>query len=343
MARKKRMRHENGFGSIVKLSGERRKPYGVRITVGWEDGKQVRKYLGYYRTEKEALIALSEYHKGNYDIDLSKLTLNDMYERWFKRIDGTISDGLLRAHNMAYTRFGDLGKRPFTKIKADHLQDWMDNIDLSPGSKKRVKSTLIQIWKYGIKNDIVQNNYAEHIVLREKVESSGSIFTDDEIKLLWENADKQIVRWVLILMYTGMRIGEMLAMPNESINLEERYMIGGSKTEAGRDRVIPIHDKILPLVKQEMGDTKYLIGSKDNALAYQGVKGRFDNLMKKYNMDHNPHDTRKTAVSLMHGANIPMETIRIIVGHSGKGITEQVYLRKTPQELVDEINKIEIL
>ena len=40
------MRHQNGFGSIVKLSGARRKPYALRITVGWEDGKQVRKYLG---------------------------------------------------------------------------------------------------------------------------------------------------------------------------------------------------------------------------------------------------------------------------------------------------------
>jgi hypothetical protein len=44
----------------------------------------------------------------------------------------------------------------------------------------------------------------------------------------------------------------------------------------------------------------------------------------------------------MHRANIPMETIRIIVGHSGKGVTEQVYLRKHPTELVEAINIMEI-
>lgn len=67
------MRHQNGFGSIHKLGGNRRKPYAVRITVGWKDGKQVRKYLGFYKTQPEALLALAEYHKGEFDIDLSKL------------------------------------------------------------------------------------------------------------------------------------------------------------------------------------------------------------------------------------------------------------------------------
>lgn len=343
MARKKRMRHENGFGSIVKLSGDRRRPYGVRITTGWKDGKQVRKYLGYYRTEKEALIALSEYHKSGYDVDLNKLTLNDVYDRWIKRIETTASIGVLRSHNMAYTRFEDLGNVTFTKLKADHLQDWMDNIELSPGSKKRIKSTMIQLWKYAIKNDIVHSNYAEHIELREKAESTGKLFTDKEIKVLWKNTDSQTARWILILIYTGMRIGEILSMENKSINLKEGYMVGGSKTEAGRDRIIPIHDKIKPLVEQEMNDHKYLLQDKDGAITYKRAKARFEKMMKENKWEHNPHDTRKTAVSIMHGADIPMETIRIIVGHSAKGITEQVYLRKTPKELVNEINKIKIL
>lgn len=44
------MIHQNGFGSIVKLIGARRKPYAVRITVGWKDGKQVRKRIFIKRT-----------------------------------------------------------------------------------------------------------------------------------------------------------------------------------------------------------------------------------------------------------------------------------------------------
>lgn len=53
------MKMENGYGSIVKLSGNRRKPYGVRITVGWKDNKQQRKYLGYFKTPKELVEAIN--------------------------------------------------------------------------------------------------------------------------------------------------------------------------------------------------------------------------------------------------------------------------------------------
>ena len=56
------MRLPNGFGGISKLSGNRRKPYAVRITIGWTDeAKQIVKYLGYYKTRSEALKALSAY------------------------------------------------------------------------------------------------------------------------------------------------------------------------------------------------------------------------------------------------------------------------------------------
>ena len=40
-----KMRNPNGYGSVVKLSGKRRKPFAVRITIGWDNnGKQKYKY-----------------------------------------------------------------------------------------------------------------------------------------------------------------------------------------------------------------------------------------------------------------------------------------------------------
>lgn len=339
------MRAENGFGSVVKLGGNRRKPYAARITVGWKDGKQQRKYVGYYKTQTEALIALAEYHKNGYDIDLANATLGEVYDRWITRLEQKVSKNVLNSHNMARMRFDRLANVPIVRLKADQLQDWMDGIDdLSPGSKKRLKSTMIQIWKYAIKNDIVSTNYAEHIEINEKVEKTGKVFTDQEIKTLWDNVDNPTAQWILILMYTGMRIGELLAMTSDSIYLDKRYMVGGSKSEAGIDRVIPIHDAISPLIQKQLGKSKFLMrDEKGRKLSYAKALEQFKRFMINYKWEHLPHDTRKTAVSMMHGAGIPIETIRIIVGHSGKGVTETVYLYKTPYELVEEINKIKIL
>lgn len=343
--KKQKMRHQNGFGSIVHLSGNRRKPYGVRITTGWQDGKQVRKYLGYYTSEAEALIALADYHKTGYDIDLSKLTLAEVYKRWIERIESKVSKNVLISHNMAYIRFDRLGNVPMVNIKADHLQDWMDGIDnLTAGSKKRIKSTMIQLWKYAIKNDIVTTNYAEHIEITGFVEKTGKIFSKEEIKTLWDNVDDPTVQWVLILIYTGMRIGELLAITKDTVYLDKQYMVGGLKTEAGKDRVIPIHDAILPLIEKRLEHSKYIMGDENgHKITYARALSNFKVLMGKLHLEeHNPHDTRKTAVSIMHTAGIPMETIRVIVGHSGKGVTEKVYLFKTPEELVEAINTVKI-
>lgn len=344
-SKKQQFRHENGFGSIVKLSGNRRKPFAVRITTGWKDGKQIRKYLGYYKSEAEALVALADYHNNGYDIDLSKLTLTDVYTRWINRIENKVSKNVLSTHNMAYSRFENLGRMQFINIKADQLQDWMDNIDLKPGSKKRLKSTMIQLYNYAIRNDLTKTNYARYIEIREKTEKKGIVFSDEELQIIWDNADDSVAQWILILIYTGMRIGELLSLTADTIYLDEGYAIGGSKSEAGIDRVIPFHRDIMPFVRNQLGNAKHFIrDEKGRKLSYQKGLKLFKTFMEehKLNTEHLPHDTRKTAVSLMHSSGIPMETVRVIVGHSGKGVTETVYLYKEPKELVDVINTMNI-
>ena len=341
------MRNENGFGSIVcldKTGKKRRKPWAVRITTGWKNGKQVRKYVGYYKTQKEALVALAEYHKSGVNVDLTKLTLEELFEKWYNRIETTASKNVMESHNMVKNRLDLLGKKLVTEVKADHIRHWLADIDLKPTTKNRMKSTLNQVFDYAVENDMVAKNPVKFVKVESKVEKTGAIFTDEEIKYLWEHADEHIDnKTMLLLIYTGMRIGELLAVKPEDIHLEEGYIIGGSKTEAGRNRVIPIHRKIMPIIVERLNQYKFLVpninGTQSN---YDAINHRFKRLMKARGWNHKIHDTRKTAISIMHRYDIPMEVIRVIVGHSGKGVTEQVYLYKDPKELVEYINKIDL-
>lgn len=345
MVRKRhKLRHPNGFGSIVNLGGNRRKPYGVRITIGWKDGKQVRKYLGYYRTEAEALIALAEYHKNGVDIDLTKLTLREVFDRWLQLQEGrTLSKSVVATHKMAYSRLGKLGNVPIKQVKTTHLQKWLDEIDLKPGSKTKLRSTLGMVFEYATQNDIVSKNYAKFVKIDEKIEKVGKVYTNDEIQLLWKHAHDEDARIILILIYTGMRIGELLNITKDDVHFEKQYMIGGSKTEAGRDRIIPIHDKIVPLVKEQLGDNHWMVQTVNGTKrAYNVVAIRSAKFLTQLGLEHKFHDTRKTAISLMHTSGIPMETIKLIVGHTGSDVTEKVYLYKNPEELVKIINKLTI-
>ena len=179
------MRAENGFGSITRLGGERRKPWAVRITAGWSNGKQVRKYLGYYKTQADALVALAEYHKNGVDVDLSKLTLAEVFDKWLERVEKRdVSVSVMRTHNMTKNRLGVFGNKPIKNIKAAHIQAWMDDIDLKPTSKQKIKSTLSQVFEYAVQNDIVAKNYVSSVEINGEVEKTGKIYTNEEIKLL---------------------------------------------------------------------------------------------------------------------------------------------------------------
>ncbi len=342
------MKLANGSGSIVcldKSGKKRRKPWAVRITVGWKNGKQDRKYLGYYATQTEAIMALAEYHKNGYDIDLSKLTLYEVFDKWYERVEQkNLSASAMGIHKMTRTKLGELGKKQFKTIKSNQLQTWFDGVDLKPRSKTKVKSTMKQLYDYAIKHEIVHNNYASGLEINEKAEKTGEVLTSKEIELLWKHQDNDIAQQLLILVYTGMRVGEMLDLHRDNIHLEKGYMVGGNKTENGKNRIIPIHNKIRPFIEQQLGDGKWLIESPrgNQPKSYTTVRSECLELFKQLGMSHKIHDCRKTAVSIMHTGGIPMESIRLIVGHSGKGVTETVYLYKTAEELVEIINTLEI-
>ena len=98
-----KLRLPNGYGSVVKLSGKRRKPYMVKKTVGWKDNAHpIYKIIGYYPSRKDALEALADFNRDPYDIDLAKATFNDIYERWSKETFPTLNESMKRSYTAAY-------------------------------------------------------------------------------------------------------------------------------------------------------------------------------------------------------------------------------------------------
>ena len=84
------MRNPNGYGGVTKLSGNRRRPYRVRVTLGWErreDGSRLQKYttIGYYSTHEDALIALAQFNQMPFDLSLRTITFGQVYKQWTPR------------------------------------------------------------------------------------------------------------------------------------------------------------------------------------------------------------------------------------------------------------------
>ena len=146
-----------------------------------------------------------------------------------------------------------------------------------------------------------------------------------------------------MLLYTGVRIGELLELRKEDVNLDESYFnVTKSKTESGI-RQVPIADVIKPIINHWFGkNSDYLIcNSKLNKFEYSNYyRIYWKSIMERFGMNHKPHDARHTLISRLANNQIDERTIKSIVGHAGNGVTESVYTHITLQSKLDAINTL---
>lgn len=308
------MRLPSGYGSVIKLSGNRRKPFQVRLTKGFTDeGKQIYMYLGYYVSRTQALEALAEYNSSPYDITRETITFSEVYKKWSKQHFSKVSNSSIERYGNAYRKYcKSLYKMRFKDIRLTHLQGVIDDCGMAHPTRASIKTLFNVLFKFAMKNDIVEKDYAQYVDIGKR---EGKInrkpFTQEEIDKLFKHVnDIDYTDTILIMIYTGLRIGELLDIEIENVHLEERYMIGGLKTEAGKNRVIPINKKIEPFIRkyyEENKDKKYLITNAfGRQMQYSNYRReKWDNIMEKMQFDevHRPHDARHTFASLMDSAN----------------------------------------
>ena len=360
------MRNPNGYGGISELGGNRRNPFRVRITAGWEydkkTGKHKQKYatLGYFPTRKAAMIALAKYNESPYDIDASKVTFGEVFDKWYASTAPNSTASQLQSISFASKKFLGLWDIKMVDIRKKHLQEVFDeNSDLSTSAQDKMKVFLNKMFRYCMEYEIIQKDYSKFVTktASHKKESIHKNFTEEEIQTLWENIELAIpfahskkdirdiypVDLILILIYSGMRPGELLQIENANINLDERYIVGGFKTEAGTDRVIPIHDDIFQLVEKrykEGGKWFVKYKSDDPPTLQQFRFFYFDPVLEKVNMAHLPHDGRHTFATFANQSEVNPMMVKRIMGHKIDDITQGVYTHVSPAEIVEAVNEI---
>ena len=303
--------------------------------------------IGCFATREEAFKALHEYNTNPYDISRNQITFAEVYDKWSERHFEKIGKSAIMNYRNAYNRYcSSLYRIMMKDIRLFHLQTVIDNCGMPHPTKRVIKNLFNVLFKFAMKNDIVEKDYATYVdVGRKEVRKNRKPFTSNEIKTLWDSAHKlDFVDTVLILIYTGLRIGELLDIKIENVHLEERYMRGGLKTKAGKDRVIPINKKVKPFIRkyyEKNKNSEYLITEAvGKRMAYYIYRREWDNIMEKLGMEQTPHDTRHTFASLMDTAGANKLCIKRIMGHTSQDITDEVYTHKEIGELIAEIDLV---
>ncbi|WP_337382590.1 site-specific integrase [Acidaminococcus timonensis] len=317
------MRLPNGFGSVYKLQGHRRRPWVVKKTI---EGRQ--KALGYFETHDEALTFLL---KVNHEPRGLTATFADIYQQWQVAKWPTISKSSQQAYDISFGHLSRLHDKTMSRLKYLDLQEAMDDVRKVAGysTQKKCRVLMSQLYQYAIKREMASTDYSRYVEIdRHHPVYKKRPFTVREINRLWRASDSDVVQDVLILIYTGLRIGEYLALRPQDIKIRERYLdIRHSKTEAGIRRV-PISKKILPFLEARKDRRSICLSP-----TYDSFRRRFDSTLKQLSMHHSPHECRHTLASMLDSAGVNDTTVKMILGHARRGVTKAVYTHKTLREL----------
>ena len=349
------MKLPNGYGSVFKLAGNRRKPWAVRKTVGWElnhktkRSKPIYHFVGYYESRKEALLALAQYNENPQEWDSNLITFEDVYEKWSETHYTSIKSP--NTYKAVYTLCASLWKMKFTDIKLSHLQHIVDTSGKNRPTLLNLRNLFSLMWRYAVIHEIVtpdKRDLIKYLDLRSAKNPNTrkrKPFTKTDIQTLWKAKDTDpYISVVLILIYTGLRIGELLSLKKEDIHLDERWFyIKEAKTTAGV-REVPIAEKIVPFIEYWLSrNCNYLICSPtDTRLMYRNYYDLYwtTTLEKLSLTDYTPHCTRHTCISLLTEAEVDERIIQQIVGHKGENVTRIVYTHVDLPKKLEAINRI---
>lgn len=351
------MRMPNGYGSVVNLGKGRRKPFAVRITAGTEkktDGsyRQKYKYLEYFEKRKDAIEYLARYNSGiqvkEHTSVTNQLTFAEMYEKWVEEKRNQkkkLSESSFRQYQASFNLAAVLHDKKFVNIRAAELQAIAnENNHKSRSVMSGIKILFYGLYDYALRNDIVDTDYSKKVKYEydDAKRTIHTTFSEEEIKKLWESRDIKYVDYVLIMIYMGWRADEFCELRTENIHLEERYIVGGKKTDAGTDRIVPIHKRIEPIIRKYYtpGQERFVKAEYGSNLSYKNLKYYWDEVMTTLDMKHLPHDSRYTTATLLdrYGAN--KVSIKKILGHKIQDITDGVYTQKSINDLIEAIDVI---
>lgn len=363
--KKKHPRLPNGYGQIRYVGKGRRLPYAVHPPATDRDelGRYIRpKALCYVPDWYTGFAVLSAYKNGTYKPGLE---IDLQYDR--QDVDAFIAKVLTQTQYQAYTsttlqqvydlfidwKFGEnapkklsasaklnyiqgwkylkvFAARPIDSIHLDELQKVVTDCEYSKGTRANIVLTAKQLWKYAISREMCEKDVAQYVVIPNGRESEHGVpFTESDLVILWAHTDLQIVRTILVMCYSGYRVG---ALQGLEINKTDWYFRGGVKTAAGKNRIVPIHSAIRDLVPDDFPDSVPVIR--------RGMYAALDRLGIER---HTPHDCRHTFSMLCEKYGVNDADRKRLMGHSFAGdITSGVYGHRSLEDLRAEIEKIRL-
>lgn len=175
------MKNPNRYGSVTRLSGNRRKPWVVREG---KSGQQ--KPIGYTATREDGLILLAKFNATPWDIEADKITLDELYKLWLDKRACKLGEANRASLKSAYNHCAKLGGLKYNQIKSYQMQDCIDGCGKGYSTQGAIKNLWGHLDRFAMELDIIQKQCSDLLTSAPIPETTKQIFTDDEVQRLWE-------------------------------------------------------------------------------------------------------------------------------------------------------------
>ena len=370
-------RRTKGTGSIYYRKDNKSKPYAAASSV---TGKQV--YLGSFSTKKEAANALKDYEYN--PVSCFGISLEDLHSKWLKtKAYSKLSKSSHQGYNSAWIKLKPLYKRKFRDLRTSDFQeiiDYYENPHHEAGARGKLKyidkdgrgtykvtdkpkmcdglgysalhnlkCLLTVLYNFAMKEDIVNKNYATFIELPTKEEVNATRFTEIQLEYIRQSIGKiPYADYIYCMCYLNFRVSEFLELTPIDFNVSENgipYLIGGKKSEAGKNRIVPIHPKVQEIVKKYVkqgGQTIFCRADGTPMNKDYFRKYCFYPAMDALGFGHSytPHSCRRTFSTRMSAAGARQEDIIALMGHTDYKVDIEHYIKQEVDTLYSAINKM---
>ncbi|WP_126428798.1 site-specific tyrosine recombinase/integron integrase [Brevibacillus marinus] len=238
------------------------------------------------------------------------------------------------------------------EVTAADIEDYLlwlkEERNYAPASRARNLYTLRSFFAYAYKKELVKRNVAlsvENIKLQQK---ERVYLTEEEVQQLLQTIQHDLIRLVAKVLYlTGMRISECLSLTLDAVDFEQK-MIHVVAGKGNKDRLIPISDKLLPLlqhyVEHERPDTDSDLffctkktGKLSPAYVNRVLREAAEQLGWKKKVT--AHILRHSFASQLVKKDVNLVQIQKLLGHSSLKVTS-VYTHSSLEQLSEAVNAL---
>ena len=228
---------------------------------------------------------------------------------------------------------------------------------LSKGTIKQMAILLGKIYKEALANDWVIRDYSAYISygsVKKELPSNMSCFSDEQLAYLFEHINDKpkngnYVDYIIAMCYLNFRVTEFLTLKPQQFYVSDDdipYFIAGMKTKAGTDRIVPVHPKILGIVKECLahgGETVFCDKNNKKPLTYNKFRYYFDKNIKQLGLSSSftPHSCRRTFSTRFSASGASETDLIALMGHTSIEVDRKHYINQEVKTLYGSLLKMD--